>query len=45
MISALHLLWIVPAAASFGCVVAAILAAAKSADDWDEPKEQFLESE
>lgn len=29
MVNALHLLWIVPAAASFGLVVAAVLAAGR----------------
>jgi hypothetical protein len=29
MINALHLIWIVPAAASFGLVVAAVLAAGR----------------
>jgi len=35
MISALHLLWIIPLAASFGCVVCAILAVGRMSDPHD----------
>lgn len=40
MMNALHLLWIIPVSASFGCLVMALCVAAGRADEWEERKNE-----